>query len=64
MAEAIPPRAPSWSDLPSERRARLIVVIGRLAARRLATLAEEAAHEPRPCAPNDQRVRQGGRPPP
>src|SRR4051812_13265296 len=55
-------RPPSWSDLPSERRARLTVVIGRLAARHLASLAEETAHEPRPCAPTNQRVGQGGRP--
>src|SRR4051812_4300225 len=56
MAETIRPRAPSWSDLPSERRARLTVVIGRLAARHLASLAEETAHEPRPCAPTNQRA--------
>jgi len=39
MPETIRPQVPSWSDLPSDRRARLIVLIGRLAARRLAILA-------------------------
>src|SRR5918998_1720196 len=33
MAETIRPQAPSWSDLPSDRRSRLIVIIGRLADR-------------------------------
>ena len=64
MPEPIRPQVPSWSDLPSDRRARLIVLIGRLAARRLAILAQETAHEPRPCAPSGERVGQGGRPSP
>jgi hypothetical protein len=46
MAQPKCGNAPSWCDLPSDRRARLTVLIARLAARRLLMPMKETAHEP------------------
>ena len=52
MSAAVPQAAPIWRKLPSDRRQRLIVLIGRLALRRLSVTAPvEAHHDPCNAAP-------------
>jgi hypothetical protein len=52
MSTALPQAAQIWRKLPSDRRQRLIVLIGRLALRRLsATAPVEAHHDPRNTTP-------------